>query len=1071
MQREDMLGEIARLREKLQAGVLTSAEFDLGVLAVLEPSSREASPPTTSFGERYPYPIALAYAHLDDPAQSWQTRRTALHFTVYQAMRMAVLPLVGQHLGREQGDGDIEATRSFEKALTRLQSPHFSDWITAVHTARRMGSRLGLDLFEGLEPHGFHEGVRRLAARTARFQGREWPLLEAFRELRNATGHGGLLPEKACQLAFEQFRDLVDEVLRCFEFLVGCRLVAVLGDHPDRQLELRGSRPQPPIVPEPLPPGGPAVHLVVPGRPPQGMFPLLHPWLGEEPLFAYDGHYVRSGSGPAVIRYLGTGERRDVEDSDSAPSACRTLQDLWARRQERRARALASGPEPLRLLAAAATREALEALERDLPNQAWPASGHQAEQVLSGFLQESGGKRGLLVLGPPRSGKSALLLRSLREQVGNHALLVRGEWLSWRLPGKGAQLQRHLWSLLGGDGSRSAPPGDLVERLAAAGIVLVLDGLDQSPHCEEVVREALERLERTNLRLVLTLRPETVEILARSLWQAAHLFAPVPGRRLPGLPPFLEVVAPRRTRVAETPQASWLQRPETLHSELPGALHALAALWMERGSCRVDASGAAELDAGPGGLSPLELLLLQGVLHKDTPTDEPLYSMPDPRDREGLLFRHLFGDGPISAAASREEALRAGVTGAMPEHGGVFELVLRSWILTGARRAAAEFLGDPDIPLSVRRRAAAGAAGGALATEDPAGCLGGLLGLCPPGSREHLCLARTLLWDLEPRLRGLLAPEQRTRLLEDVRRALHACLAAPGLADDSDNARRCLLVCATRLAEAAQDQGDLLSAERHLEAALELARSRFRQREGHPQPARDLVESLLRLARLRLRGGRLQEARRLAEEALGVADSPRAEASACSTLVDILRNSRSLDALRPFLARALRAARRAGREEGPSVEDEGALQVLLGRAADLHRVCGRARRSARLLETLVRRAEAALVRDPGDLETARAVAISNGRLAQLERELEDLESAVARARRSVDISRDLVARLPESRVDRENLAVALAVLAEALSARGEHEEASATRIALADLKQQPDQRQSTSEGNSGCNLR
>lgn len=1050
--RNRLLADIARLRGKLETGHLAAGDFDLEILRLVEASGSGAPVAFDSPGERFPVPVAAAYAHLDDPLSSWQNRRAALHFTVYQAMRMVALPLIGQYLRLEAADA--EASRCFDKALAKLHCPHYNDWITLLHTARKYGTRLRLDLFEDLHPHGFREGMGQLADRKIHFHGQPWPLLEAFRELRNDAGHGGILSDKACRQAFDQFRPLVDEVLEAFGFLADCRLVAVLEDHGQgRQLELRGSLPQALPHTEALPPGAPSVHLLVPGRSVQMLFPFLHPQLGDEPLFAYDGHYSRRNEGGAVvIRYLGIGERREVRDLGSSPSACRTLQGLWEDRvQTRSQQLLAGGPEALRERVAASTEETLEALQRDLDLPVLPKVRPELEEPVGRFLREPGTGRALLVLGEPESGKSALLLSCLRNgpEGCRRVLLARGEWLAVQPQWRDRQLQGNLWALLGGDASAGPGPEDLLHHVAEAGVVLVLDGLDHSPCPQGMVREALRWLDRTQVRVVLALRPAGAEHLLGAAGVGRGVFAPVPGRRRPGLPPFLEV--PRRPAVQATPpdpiarSARWLQDHEAHRPELAAAVARLASLWLERGTCRLDSRDGSQLSSSSEGLSDLEILLLEGVLRRETPADEPLYYVPDGAHREYLLFRHLFPGPRPAPEDARREALREVDHAAFPEYSGAFGLALQTWMQCEDLAALADFLGDPRVPLPVRSRAVSDLARQALVAPDPGGRLGRVLRLADPGSVKQLCLARTFLWDLAPRLRRRLPPRDLGALLAEVDQALRACLLADSLAGEGPDVRRSLVVNSALLAAVMQEAGDLPGAERRLAEAVDEGRGLVQARPQDVQARRDLVESLLGLGRLHLRLGRFGEAEGTCREALELAGEPRSEAAACSALAQVLWAAGRREDLRPVLARALRCVRRAARSEPSRGGHAQALHSLLGLLADLYRVSGRPGHAERVLKVLVRRAEELLEGDPGDEDLARSAAVAHGRLADLERELGNLGEAEAHAQRSLVLSRDLLRRLPESRPDRANMVGARSRLADLLAAQGKVSEGAGLR--------------------------
>lgn len=251
----------------------------------------------------FPHPIARVYADLDDPGTSWQTRQTALYFTVYQLMRTVGLALVGQHLYREDPTESEpgEARRKFNQAIAGLRCPYYSDWIKLLETAADCRVPLQLDLFEGMpgEETGFQSAVKALEGRRAlpvqfRLAGEssaDVSLLRAFLALRNGTAHAGMLTDDACRASWELFRHWVDEVLQPFRFLASCRLL-------------------------------------------QRLFPLFHAHLPGDTLHGYDGHFF--GNDPKaprrVIYYLDSGLRLTHDGTEDA-AASERLRDLLEARQ------------------------------------------------------------------------------------------------------------------------------------------------------------------------------------------------------------------------------------------------------------------------------------------------------------------------------------------------------------------------------------------------------------------------------------------------------------------------------------------------------------------------------------------------------------------------------------------------------------------------------------------------------------------------------------------------------------------------------------------------------------------
>lgn len=83
----------------------------------------------------YPYPIAYpcSLALLaDDPASK---RVWALCFTVYQAVRLLCLPLVGQYLAGPVDESAVAAIRRLNEDIARIRSPYA---LRGLHCARKL---------------------------------------------------------------------------------------------------------------------------------------------------------------------------------------------------------------------------------------------------------------------------------------------------------------------------------------------------------------------------------------------------------------------------------------------------------------------------------------------------------------------------------------------------------------------------------------------------------------------------------------------------------------------------------------------------------------------------------------------------------------------------------------------------------------------------------------------------------------------------------------------------------------------------------------------------------------------
>lgn len=200
---------------------------------------------------RFPYPIARAFAALEDPAASLQLRQEALYFSVYQLMRTVGLTLLGQYLiaPLPESAQTPEAERSRAKlasTIARLRSPYFSDWIALLKSLSKRAELLGLDFMPGFLPamaavkteridiprdYGFRDNRQML-----RWQ--DLDLWDAFLALRNHTAHSGQTSDDVCRDDLALYRAALDRLFAHFGFLADYRLVAADADLDDEETEL-----------------------------------------------------------------------------------------------------------------------------------------------------------------------------------------------------------------------------------------------------------------------------------------------------------------------------------------------------------------------------------------------------------------------------------------------------------------------------------------------------------------------------------------------------------------------------------------------------------------------------------------------------------------------------------------------------------------------------------------------------------------------------------------------------------------------------------------------------------------
>ncbi len=294
--------------------------------------------------DRFPYPVAYPYSLIFDADEKPSIRRWALCFTEYQALRLVCLPLVSQYLREPIDETAEKGIKALNTAIAAIRSPFFSDWISLLFALHKHLPRVGITpLFGDLDAAlaALKQPKRRLIG--LRGEDNLNPL-EAILALRNGTAHGGLADETEAAAHVREYLPVLHQVLRAFDFLGDCELW-VCRDRPEaiqsghaRMRVLRGVAPGEPVLTELSDDLSDALEesnavLRVPGRPPQPLYPLLHPVAAREPLYLYDGHYgiqvgVKRGvEERSYIYYLGTYHR--AEDTP----ACGRLKDLLAARR------------------------------------------------------------------------------------------------------------------------------------------------------------------------------------------------------------------------------------------------------------------------------------------------------------------------------------------------------------------------------------------------------------------------------------------------------------------------------------------------------------------------------------------------------------------------------------------------------------------------------------------------------------------------------------------------------------------------------------------------------------------
>lgn len=173
----------------------------------------------------FPHPVAVPYSLACDESLAASDRRWALCFTQYQVLRLVVLAHVSQYLRDDIDTTAKAAVKAANEQIAGLQSPMFSNWVTAVRTLPRQWPALKL-------PSPFPDLVERLkklpsVVRSVPDSGgaTKLPPLEAIVALRNSIAHGGIPDERQAQRHLDEYLPVLDEVLTAFDFLDDCRLL------------------------------------------------------------------------------------------------------------------------------------------------------------------------------------------------------------------------------------------------------------------------------------------------------------------------------------------------------------------------------------------------------------------------------------------------------------------------------------------------------------------------------------------------------------------------------------------------------------------------------------------------------------------------------------------------------------------------------------------------------------------------------------------------------------------------------------------------------------------------------
>ncbi len=89
--------------------------------------------------KQYPYPVASPYSIILDETNTYESRPWAIHFSLYQALKLVTLPVLTQYLTSEipLKEMDRKSVQKINGAIGRIRCPFFSDWITLVYSIRK----------------------------------------------------------------------------------------------------------------------------------------------------------------------------------------------------------------------------------------------------------------------------------------------------------------------------------------------------------------------------------------------------------------------------------------------------------------------------------------------------------------------------------------------------------------------------------------------------------------------------------------------------------------------------------------------------------------------------------------------------------------------------------------------------------------------------------------------------------------------------------------------------------------------------------------------------------------------
>lgn len=504
-----------------------------------------------------PYPIASVYADLVNPASTPQMQREAIYLTGYQLMRTVALTLVGQYLSRDPlPDAPYQSRRKLNNAIAGVRSPHFNDWITLLDSLRAHAARLGIDFFPefaGAMTRVKEETVEipEIYARMFNAPAQRVRSLDALRILRNSVAHSGTGRDDFCREAVAAFRPVLDRLLDAFSFLASYELLALrlsLDDERPLVQLLKGEAPadaQEVDLGDELFRGfefSPIVFRAPDGRV-QGLFPFFHSHLEGEPLYCYDGHYLRDDRlmRRRTIYYLTKYERMAVDDEQSQklirpgaqPDAAEKLRAMLVRNEvpwtlDRQK----ITPWDLRDAVNDYARRTLDDVTgvKYLP-QCYldrPALGSVLRQFAAA---ETTHHRAMLLTGKAGSGKTALCCdlvhRLLQGNDEDLVFFVRGDGLTPEIAGANLLLG-NLLHKIGIEPREFSTFAEFFahlsarregERVADRRFVIVLDAINEAPLAAQVLREALDMIDALRqhewVRVVLTVREEFLLVWSR----------------------------------------------------------------------------------------------------------------------------------------------------------------------------------------------------------------------------------------------------------------------------------------------------------------------------------------------------------------------------------------------------------------------------------------------------------------------------------------------------------------------------------------------------------------------------